>query len=35
LLLLDALAMDWTSIRIARNPACPVCGGRHAAAEIP
>jgi molybdopterin-synthase adenylyltransferase len=34
LLLLDALAMDWTSIRIARNPACPVCGSRHAEAEI-
>ena len=29
LLLLDALSMEWTSIRIARNPACPVCGSRH------
>jgi molybdopterin/thiamine biosynthesis adenylyltransferase len=28
LLLLDALAMEWTSIRIARNPECPVCGDR-------
>jgi molybdopterin/thiamine biosynthesis adenylyltransferase len=27
LLLLDALAMEWTSIGIARNPECPVCGG--------
>ena len=30
LLLLDAMAMEWSSIRIQRNPACPVCGGRHA-----
>ena len=29
LLLLDAMSMEWTSIRIARNPACPVCGSRH------
>ncbi len=29
LLLLDALAMEWTSIRIARNPECGVCGGVH------
>jgi molybdopterin/thiamine biosynthesis adenylyltransferase len=29
LLLLDALAMEWTSIRIARNPECPVCGALH------
>ncbi len=26
LLLLDAAAMEWNSIVIARNPACPVCG---------
>lgn len=26
LLLLDARSMEWTSIKIARNPACPVCG---------
>jgi molybdopterin/thiamine biosynthesis adenylyltransferase len=32
LLLLDAMAMDWTSIRIARNAACPVCGARHGGA---
>jgi molybdopterin/thiamine biosynthesis adenylyltransferase len=30
LLLLDGLAMEWTSIRVARDPACPVCGGVHA-----
>ncbi len=29
LLLLDARTMEWNSIRIARNPECPVCGGRH------
>ena len=28
LLLLDARSMEWTSIRISRNPDCPVCG-RH------
>ena len=32
LLLLDAMAMEWTSIRISRNPACPVCGERHSGA---
>lgn len=26
LLLLDALAMEWRSVRLARDPACPVCG---------
>ncbi len=26
LLLLDGLAMDWRSIRIARDPGCAVCG---------
>jgi len=30
LLLLDALSMEWRSIKLARDPACPVCGGRHA-----
>ena len=29
LLLLDSMTMDWTSIRIARNPDCTVCGGIH------
>jgi molybdopterin/thiamine biosynthesis adenylyltransferase len=31
LLLLDTLGMEWTSIRVARNAECPVCGGHHAA----
>ncbi len=26
LLLLDAMAMRWREIRVARNPACPICG---------
>ena len=26
LLMLDGRSMEWTEIRIARNPACPVCG---------
>ncbi len=30
LLLLDGLRMEWTSIRIARNADCPVCGQAHA-----
>ncbi|MFP4080412.1 MAG: HesA/MoeB/ThiF family protein [Ectothiorhodospira sp.] len=30
LLLLDALAMEWRTIRIRRDPACPVCGARPA-----
>jgi molybdopterin/thiamine biosynthesis adenylyltransferase len=29
LLLLDARNMEWTSIKVARNKACPVCAGRH------
>ncbi|GGI53827.1 HesA/MoeB/ThiF family protein [Oxalicibacterium solurbis] len=29
LLLLDARAMEWSSIRIARNPTCSVCGHAH------
>jgi adenylyltransferase/sulfurtransferase len=28
LLLLDAFAMCWREVRVARDPACPVCGGR-------
>ena len=28
LLMLDARAMDWTEIRLQRNPDCPVCAGR-------
>ena len=27
--LLDARGMEWTQIRVARNPACGVCGGNH------
>jgi molybdopterin/thiamine biosynthesis adenylyltransferase len=30
LLLLDGRAMEWTSIGLARNPACPVCSTREA-----
>ena len=29
LLLLDARAMEWSSIRIARNPTCSICGHVH------
>jgi adenylyltransferase/sulfurtransferase len=28
LLLLDALGADWRTIRLGRDPACPVCGSR-------
>ena len=28
LLLLDALTMEWREMRVPRDPACPVCGGR-------
>ena len=28
LLLIDALAMHWREMRVPRDPACPVCGGR-------
>lgn len=28
LLMLDALSMRWHSVRVRRDPACPVCGGR-------
>jgi molybdopterin/thiamine biosynthesis adenylyltransferase len=31
--MLDARRMEWTEIRIARNPACPVCGTRAAPDE--
>lgn len=31
LLLLDAQQMEWTQIRVARNPACTVCGADHSA----
>ncbi len=29
LLMLDGLTMEWTTMRIARQPSCPVCGGMH------
>jgi len=29
LLLLDAINMEWRSIKVPRDPACPVCSGRH------
>lgn len=29
LLMLDGLSMEWTTMRIARQPSCPVCGGAH------
>lgn len=29
LLLLDALAMEWTKLKVDRNPACPVCSKRN------
>jgi bacteriocin biosynthesis cyclodehydratase domain-containing protein len=32
LLLLDAMSMEWSSIRLQRNPACPVCGDQHSGA---
>jgi len=28
LTLFDALALDWRSVRVPRDPVCPVCGGR-------
>jgi bacteriocin biosynthesis cyclodehydratase domain-containing protein len=28
--MLDGRSMEWTSIRLPRNPACPVCGARAA-----
>lgn len=30
LLMLDGRSMEWSSLRTARNPACPVCGTAHA-----
>jgi len=35
LLLLDALSMEWRSIRLKRDPGCRVCGARRAASETP
>ena len=28
--MIDGRTMDWTEIRVMRNPACPVCGNTHA-----
>jgi len=28
LLILDALTMHWHSVRVPRDPQCPVCAGR-------
>ena len=33
LLLLDGLHMEWNSMRVARDPACPVCGDQRANAS--
>ncbi|KND58404.1 Sulfur carrier protein adenylyltransferase ThiF [Candidatus Paraburkholderia schumanniana] len=30
LMMLDSLRMEWNTIKIARQPDCPVCGARHA-----
>ena len=35
LLMLDARLMEWTEIRVARQPACPVCSTRAAPAPVP
>jgi molybdopterin/thiamine biosynthesis adenylyltransferase len=29
LTMLDSLRMEWNTMRIARQPDCPVCGQRH------
>lgn len=29
LLIYDAINMDWRSLRVPRDPACPVCGSKH------
>jgi hypothetical protein len=26
--MLDARAMEWTEVRVARDPACPVCAAK-------
>ncbi len=31
--MLDARTMEWTEVRLARQPQCPVCGQRHPAVE--
>jgi molybdopterin/thiamine biosynthesis adenylyltransferase len=27
--MLDGRGMEWNEMRLQRNPACPVCGGKH------
>jgi molybdopterin/thiamine biosynthesis adenylyltransferase len=29
LLMLDARSMEWTRLRVQKNPACSVCGAEH------
>ena len=29
LMMLDSLRMEWTTMRVGRQPDCPVCGGQH------
>jgi molybdopterin/thiamine biosynthesis adenylyltransferase len=31
--MLDGLAMEWTEIRVARDPACPVCAAHRSPAQ--
>ena len=33
--MLDARTMEWTEIRLGRDPACPVCADRHNAHHGP
>jgi len=35
LLLIDALSMEWRSVKLARDPGCPVCATRAAATACP
>jgi molybdopterin/thiamine biosynthesis adenylyltransferase len=27
--MLDGRGMEWSEVRLQRNPSCPVCGGHH------
>jgi len=33
--MLDGRAMEWSEVRVARNPACPVCAGRPGPGDAP
>jgi bacteriocin biosynthesis cyclodehydratase domain-containing protein len=33
LLMLDARSMEWTEVKLGRQPGCPVCGSRPAATK--